>query len=81
MIKSITILGVTGSIGSQAIEIIKKREDYELVAVACKHNIEKIEEVINEFPSIKYAYVQKKSDASFLSDKFSNVKFFSGNKG
>jgi len=81
MTRTICVLGATGSIGSQVIDILKKREDYELVAVTCNENIKALIEILNAFPSVKYAYTSKKYDANELSIKFPNIKFFYGKKG
>lgn len=81
MIKTISILGATGSIGLQTIEILKTRDDYELIAVSCKNNIDGLTKIIEEFPSIKFASVENKSDASLLEEKFPKVEFFYDEKG
>ena len=81
MIRKITLLGATGSIGKQALEILKNRSDYELVAVSCKNNIEKLANFFGEFTSIKFAAVNKKEDAENLSKRFPGIKFFAGESG
>lgn len=81
MIRTITLLGATGSIGTQTLNILKKRNDYELVAVSCKNNIEKLANFFGEFNSIRYAYVESKDDASSLGSRFPDIKFFYGDNG
>jgi 1-deoxy-D-xylulose-5-phosphate reductoisomerase len=81
MIRKITILGATGSIGTQALEALKNRSDYELVAVSCNDNIEKLANFFGEFDTIKFAAVGKKEDAEELSKRFPGIKFFSGESG
>lgn len=48
--KNICILGATGSIGTQALDVIRKEKDYfNLTAVSANTSWEKIIEIINEF--------------------------------
>ena len=81
MMRKIALLGATGSIGTQALEVLKQRNDYELVAVSCKGNIEKLANYFGVFNSIKFASVESKEDADRLSERFPQIKFFHGEKG
>ena len=45
----IVILGSTGSIGTQALEIIKEFNDIKVVGLSCGYNISLLEEEIKEF--------------------------------
>ena len=47
--KKIAILGSTGSIGTQTLEIVRKYPDLQVVALAAGSNVEKMEEQIREF--------------------------------
>lgn len=47
--KKITILGSTGSIGTQALDIIKESERYEVYALTCNNSISKIVEQAKYF--------------------------------
>ncbi|MDU1411582.1 MAG: 1-deoxy-D-xylulose-5-phosphate reductoisomerase [Clostridium sp.] len=48
--KNISILGVTGSIGTQALDVIKDKEnEIELIGVTAHKNFEKLIEIIKEF--------------------------------
>lgn len=81
MIRKIALLGATGSIGTQALEILKNRNDYELVALSCKNNIEKLANYFGEFDSIKYVAVESKEDADNLKERFPGIVFYHGEKG
>lgn len=51
--KGISLLGATGSIGTQTIDIIRSnRDQFELVAIAVGKNLELTREIINEFHPI-----------------------------
>ncbi|WP_027623462.1 1-deoxy-D-xylulose-5-phosphate reductoisomerase [Clostridium lundense] len=53
--KNICILGATGSIGTQALEVIRKEKDnFSLTAVSANKSWERVAEIINEF-NPKYA--------------------------
>src|SRR5574344_486455 len=76
MKKKISIIGSTGSIGTQALEVIEKLQDkFEIVALAAGSNIDKINEQIAKFRP-KYVCVSKDSDKVVGCD---NV--LSGNSG
>ncbi|MCI9144254.1 MAG: 1-deoxy-D-xylulose-5-phosphate reductoisomerase [Lachnospiraceae bacterium] len=47
--KKIAILGSTGSIGTQTLEIVRNNPDLQVVALAAGTNVEKMEEQIREF--------------------------------
>ena len=59
MKKKISILGSTGSIGRQALEVIEKLQDkFEIIALTAGTNIELLNEQITKFKP-KYAYAEK----------------------
>ena len=61
MRKKISILGSTGSIGRQALEVIEKLQDkFEIVSLAAGSNIELLNEQIKKFRP-KYAYASDKN--------------------
>ena len=47
--KKISILGSTGSIGTQTLDIVRNNKDLEVVAMAAGSNIRLLEEQIREF--------------------------------
>ena len=47
--KNIAILGSTGSIGTQTLDVARKNEDLRVVAVSAGKSVEKLEEQIREF--------------------------------
>ena len=47
--KKIAILGSTGSIGTQTLEIVRHNPDLQVVALAAASSVEKVEEQIREF--------------------------------
>ncbi|MGN0438126.1 MAG: 1-deoxy-D-xylulose-5-phosphate reductoisomerase [Lachnospiraceae bacterium] len=70
--KKVAILGSTGSIGTQTLDVIRKNDDLELVAISAGSNIDLLEQQIREFhPSI--AAVWSKTNADLLKVAISDV--------
>jgi 1-deoxy-D-xylulose-5-phosphate reductoisomerase len=46
--KNLCILGSTGSIGKQTIDIIKRHGEYKVISLAAKSSIDTLEEQIDE---------------------------------
>lgn len=80
--RKIGILGSTGSIGTQTLEIVREHKDIEVVALSAGSNIAKLEEQIREF-NPKAAVVYDDKRAKELSDNVSDldVKVLSGMDG
>ncbi len=77
--KKISILGSTGSIGRQALDIINS-DEIDVVALACGRNIELLSEQIERFkPNI--VSVEREEDAKVLSTKYSNLEVLWGKEG
>lgn len=79
--KKVTILGSTGSIGRQTLEVIEKlEEDYIIEGLSCGQNIELLKLQIEKFhPS--FVCVENKEDALKLREIFKNIKFLYGEEG
>ncbi len=53
--KKILLLGATGSIGSQTLDVLLQHpDDFELTAISAGHNKEELERIVSQFPSVKY---------------------------
>ena len=77
--KSICLLGASGSIGEQTLDVIKKHsEDFSLVGFSVGKRIEKIPDILKEY-DVKYICVKEKS--SELTNRYPNIKFFFGDEG
>jgi len=81
-LKGISLLGATGSIGTQTMDIIRSnRDQFELVAIAVGKNLELTREIINEFHP-KLVSVQNQADAAILQREFAGIsKILSGDEG
>ena len=68
MIKKIVVLGSTGSIGTQTLEVVRNQEDIEIVGLSCGSNIDLLEKQIREFKPL-YAVVDNVKAASDLANR------------
>lgn len=53
--KNIAILGSTGSIGTQTLEVVRENQDIQVTALAAGSNIRLLEEQIREFHPVLVA--------------------------
>lgn len=81
MTKKISLLGATGSIGTQTLDIIGSNPDqFELVSFSAGMNIDKVREIaVAHAP--KLISVQRKEDAETLQSEFPSIRFVSGQEG
>ncbi|MBR6164285.1 1-deoxy-D-xylulose-5-phosphate reductoisomerase [bacterium] len=81
MKKKVSILGSTGSIGTQALEVISKlQDDFEVVSLCAGNNIELLREQIKKF-SPRFVSVGIEENAEILSKEFPLIKFNFGDEG
>lgn len=81
MVKNIAILGSTGSIGTQALEVIDLLKDkFNVVALSAGNNIKLIEEQIRKYEP-KIVCVKSKESAEILQKTFNNIKVLYGDDG
>lgn len=79
--KKITVLGSTGSIGTQSLEVIKAHPDrFRVEALTCGKNKKKLEEQIEKFRPA-FAVTEREVDAHDLMRKFPRTEFSWGEKG
>lgn len=79
--KKILILGSTGSIGSQALDIVRENTDkFKIVGLSCRNSIEKITEQIKEFSPLAVA-VGSADAAAKLQTEFPNIQIYYGDEG
>ena len=63
--KKIAILGSTGSIGTQTLEVVEYNQDIRVTALAAGSNIKLLEEQIRKFrPSLVCVWDEKKAKTS-----------------
>ena len=79
--KKISLLGATGSIGIQTIDILKAHpESFQLVAFSAGKNIEKTRDII-QLLQPELVSVQTEEDAKILATQFPKIHFTFGKQG
>ena len=80
--KKIAILGSTGSIGTQTLDIVREQGDIQVVAIAAGSNIKLLEEQMREFhPSLVSVWDEKKASELRTNTRDLNIKIVSGMEG
>lgn len=80
--KKIAILGSTGSIGTQTLEVVRENKDIEVLGLAAGNNIKLLEEQIREFkPRLVAVWKEEKAKELRENIKDLNVKVVSGMEG
>lgn len=80
--KKIAILGSTGSIGTQTLEVVRENGDLEVLGLAAGNNIKLLEEQIREFqPKLVAVWTEEKAKELRENVKDLNVKVVFGMEG
>lgn len=80
--KKIAILGSTGSIGTQTLDIVREQGDIQVVAMAAGSNIKLLEAQMREFhPALVSVWDEKKASELRTNTKDLGIKIVSGMEG
>ena len=80
--KSLIVLGVSGSIGRQTVSMVDKHPDlFQILGVSVHTSINYLETLLQAHDSIQYACVYRSNDAAVLAKKYPNIRFFLGDTG
>ena len=81
MSKKVLILGASGSIGQQTVDVISQHSDaYQITGVSVGHNIEFLKSFLNHCP-VGFVCVQQPQQLPALQEEYPSVRFFSGSDG
>lgn len=79
--KKISILGSTGSIGTQALDVIRHNIDkYQVTALSCAKSLDLLRKQIKEFRPLAVVVADPK-DAKALAHEFTNIEVYYGKEG
>ena len=79
--KRITVLGVTGSIGTQTVDVVKNHSDeFEIVAMSAGRNISLLEEIMQSI-KCNHICVSNERDMLYLKNKYPHINFYYGTEG
>ena len=80
--KKIAILGASGSIGTNTLDVIRKNKDkFDLVAFSVYSKIEIIEKILLEFNNVNTVGVKSLNEIKDLIIKYPDVTFYEGEEG
>lgn len=83
--RNISILGATGSIGTQTLDVIRKsKEELRLIAISANTSVKKVIEIIEEFNILYVAMMDKKSAEEikkYCDDNNKNIEVYDGIAG
>ncbi len=80
--KYITILGSTGSIGTQTLDVVRSNKDIKVIALGAGSNIERLEQQIREFkPEVVSVWEEEKAKQLANNIKDLNTKVLCGMEG
>lgn len=80
--KKIVLLGASGSIGTQTIEVMLAHPDqFDLVGFSIGHNIDKVHEILKQFPQVNHVAVADEVDAESLKKVYPHCNFHVGDQG
>ena len=79
--KKISILGVTGSIGTQSVDVCVHYPDlFDVVGISCGRNIAKLEEII-ALVKPQYICVLEQKDQKYLQERYPDLTIYYGEEG
>ena len=82
LMRKVLLLGASGSIGGQAIDIIDEAMDrFTLVAFSVGKNFEKAREILKTHRDVKSIFIISKENAEKIHKEFPNVTVYYGKKG
>ncbi len=77
--RNICLLGASGSIGKQTIDVLlKHRDDFKLLSFSVGHHTRCIFSLIKRFPEVKSIYLIDKKKAQRYQNKYPHINFFYG---
>lgn len=78
--KKITLLGSTGSIGTQTLEVLDYLKDFEVLALSAGRNVELLSKQIEKY-NPKKVCVEGENEAKFIKSKFPKLEVLVGLEG
>lgn len=80
--KNVLLLGASGSIGTQTLDVLKKYSDrFNLVSFSVGKRKDYIDVILKDFPNVKYIYVTSEETANEYQNKYKQIRFYSEKDG
>ena len=79
---SVCLLGASGSIGQQTIDVmLKNPSDFDLVSFSIGQKTRYVRGIIKHFPNIKNICIQNKNKVAYYQKQYPGIHFYSGDEG
>ena len=80
--RKLLLLGASGNIGCQSLDIVAKNPSlFELVGISVGNNVKVVPSIVERFPSISSVCVKNEEDVFDLKTLFPQLTFYHGNDG
>lgn len=80
--KKICILGASGSIGTQTLDVMHKNpNDFTLVGFSVGRNTRAIRHILKQYPHVQYICIQHKDKIKYYQQKYPEIHFFHDDGG
>lgn len=80
--KRLMLLGASGSIGIQTIDVVKHHSsEFKIIGLSAGHNMKKLAEILNELHDVKYVCVANAADMEDMKQQFPACDFYCGDDG
>lgn len=80
--RRVLLLGASGSIGTQAMDILQRRpERFTLTGFSLGTRVEQVEGILKRFPSVKFVCVLREEDARQIQENHPDLQVFYGDSG
>ncbi len=75
--KKICILGASGSIGTQTLDVMRKNpNDFTLVGFSVGHNTRVINHILKQYPQVQHICIQHKEKIKYYQQKYPQIHFY-----
>lgn len=79
--KRLALIGASGSIGLQTIDVVKHHSDeFTITALAAGYNMDKLDEILHEIQPL-YVSVAREEDMQLMKEKYPHIQWFFGDEG
>ena len=79
---TICLLGASGSIGTQTIDVmLKNPSDFSLLSFSVGHQTRKIKGIVKHFPSVKAICIQDQKKLAYYQKAYPDITFYYGDDG
>ena len=79
---SVCLLGASGSIGQQTIDVmLKNPADFDLVSFSVGQKTRYVRGIVNRFPNVKYICLKDRNKVNYYQKQYPNITFYYGDEG